>query len=116
MLLGFVVLLACWLVGEILVHCLALNFPGSVAGMLVLLGVALFRGGTGRRTAAAGNHLLSHLALLFVPAGVGLMEHGRLFADEGMAMLAVLALSTAVTMLVTALTLKWLLARNRNGA
>ncbi|SFN13469.1 holin-like protein [Formivibrio citricus] len=113
MLQGFIVLMACWLAGEVLVNLLALSLPGSVAGMLILLAVALGRRGVGKPTAEVGGVLLSHLALLFVPAGVGLMEHGRLFAEEGLGMLAVLVLSTAVTMAVTAVTLKWLLARRK---
>ncbi len=116
MLQGFVVLMGCWLAGEALVNMFSLALPGSVAGLLILLVLALVRGGVGKPTAELGSHLLSHLALLFVPAGVGLMEHGRLFAEEGVAMFAVLVLSTAVTMVATALTLKWLLGRRQRGA
>lgn len=113
MLHGLIVLLACWVAGETLVNFLSVALPGSVAGMLMLMVVALVRRGVDKSTAEVGSLLLSHLALLFVPAGVGLMEHGRLFAEEGVAMLAVLVLSTAVTMIVTAFMLKWLLARKK---
>lgn len=116
MLQGFSVLMACWLAGEAIVHIFALTLPGSVAGMLILLLIALVRRGVETQTADVGRQLLSHLALLFVPSGVGLMEHGPLFADEGVAMLAVLVLSTAVTMVVTALTLKYLLAWRKKGS
>jgi holin-like protein len=83
--------------------------------LLLLIGV-LVRRGVEKRTAETGGTLLSHMALLFVPAGVGLMEHGRLFAEEGMAMLLVLLLSTAITIVVTALTLKWLLHCRRRSS
>lgn len=116
MLFGFVVLMGCWLAGEALVSVLSLPLPGNVAGMLLLLIGVLVRRGVEKRTAETGGTLLSHMALLFVPAGVGLMEHGRLFAEEGMAMLLVLLLSTAITIVVTALTLKWLLHCRRRSS
>lgn len=114
MLIGLVTLLACWLAGEGLVHLLALPLPGNVAGLLILLLVSLVRRGVEPRTAEAGSSLLSHMALLFIPAGVGLIEHSALLAREGVAMFFVLALSTIITMGVTALTLKWLLGRKRS--
>lgn len=116
MLQGFTVLMACWLAGEAFVQALALTLPGSVAGMLILLLIALVRRGVETQTADVGRQLLSHLALLFVPSGVGLMEHGPLFAEEGGAMMAVLVLSTAITMAVTALTLKCLIAWRKKGS
>lgn len=113
MLFGTVVLLACWLAGEVLVNLLSLPLPGNVAGLLILLVVSLARRGVEKRTAEAGSSLLSHMAVLFVPAGVGLVEHSALLAREGMAMFWVLVLSTAITMGVTALTLHWLLGRKQ---
>lgn len=109
MLFGLVILLACWLCGETLVSLFGLPLPGNVAGMLILLVVSLARRGVESRTAQAGSGLLTYMALLFVPAGVGLIEHSALLAREGVAMFVVLALSAAITMGATALTLKWLL-------
>lgn len=114
MLIGLVALLSCWLAGEALVSLLNLPLPGNVAGMLLLLVISFARRGVETRTAAAGSSLLSHMALLFVPAGVGLIEHSSLLAHQGIAMFAVLALSTAITMGVTAITLKWLLGRRKD--
>lgn len=115
MLIGLVTLLACWLTGEALVTLLALPLPGNVAGLLILLLVSMLRRGVAPKTAEAGSSLLSHMALLFVPAGVGLIEHSALLARDGVAMFCVLALSTIITMSVTALTLKWLLCRKRSA-
>ncbi len=49
---------------------------------------------------AAG--LLSHLSLLFVPAGVGLMVHGEMLLAVGWKLLLVLVLSTVFGLLACA--------------
>ena len=51
----------------------------------------------------AGEALLKHLSLLFVPAGVGLIAFGDRLLAEGTRLIAVLFVSTALTMIVTAL-------------
>jgi holin-like protein len=60
--------------------------------------------------------LLGHLSLLFVPAGVGVMLHVRRLADEGLAIVVALVVSTALSIIVTALvvdrTRRWI-DRNR---
>lgn len=103
--------MAYWLVGELIVSWLGISLPGAVAGMLLLLAVSLIRKRVAHPVADASHGLLSHLSLLYVPAGVGILDHARLLAAHGLGMLATLILSTAVTAAVTALTLKFLLAR-----
>ena len=55
----------------------------------------------------ASNGLLAHLSLLFVPAGVGVMVHLGLIAQDLLAIAVTLVVSIAVTQFVTA----WLLQR-----
>ena len=115
MLIGLVVLLTCWLAGEALVNVLALPLPGNVAGMLILLLGCMLRRKVDTYTQTAGSALLSYMALLFVPAGVGLIEHTQLLVHDGVAIFLVLTFSTAVTMAITALTLHHLLRRRCRG-
>jgi holin-like protein len=49
---------------------------------------------------------LSHLSLLFVPVGVGVMTHLGLLSQYGLRMLLVVVLSTWVGLAVTALLLR----------
>ena len=116
MLFGIVSLLFCWLAGQTLVSLTGLPLPGNVAGMLILLVICLARRGVAPRLSETSSQLLSQMGLLFVPAGVGLIEHGPLLAREGVAMFVVLAISVVITMAVTALTLKWLMGRKQEGA
>lgn len=111
MVVGFLILIACQLMGELIVYGLDIPVPGAVVGMVILLIGLIVRGevGQGLRTTAEG--LLSILPLMLVPAGVGLMVHFQLIAAEWMAILAALVVSTFVTLLLVTLLLKWMHAR-----
>jgi holin-like protein len=101
--LGFLtLLLACQLAGEFMVLATGLPLPGPVVGM-VLLFVGLFvRGGVPAGLQTVAGELLRHLSLLFVPAGVGVMLHLTLIAEEWAAISVALVASTVITVGVTA--------------
>ncbi len=110
---GFMILLLCQLVGEIVARILSLPVPGPVVGMLMLWVVL-----SGRRSAPPWLHetaqgLLRHFPLLFVPAGVGIMVHIALLQREWLPLLMTLITSTLVTMIVTAAIMRFLLRRLR---
>jgi holin-like protein len=52
--------------------------------------------------------LLNHLSLLFVPAGVGVVLHMNLIADEWLPISAALIGSTVLAIAVSALIIVWL--------
>jgi holin-like protein len=104
---GLAWLLALQSVGELLARGLALPFPGPVIGMLLLL-VALQAPSVREPVAACANFLLSHLSLLFVPVGVGVMTHLDLLGQYGGRMLLVVVLSTWMGLAVTAWVLRFL--------
>lgn len=99
-------LLVCQLAGESLVRLAHLPVPGPVAGLVLMLGFLLVRRGVPKDLETTARGLLSHLSLLFVPAGVGIVVHLHRVADEWLALSAALVLSTAVTIGVTALVFK----------
>ena len=100
-------------IGELLARGLALPLPGPVIGMLLLL-LALRLPAVREPVAACAEFLLSHLSLLFVPVGVGVMTHMSLLGEYGVRMLAVVLLSTLAGLGVTALSLH--LMRDRSHA
>ena len=61
--------------------------------------------------APAAGFLLTHLSLLFVPVGVGVMTHLALLSAYGVRLIAVIVLSTWIGMAVTALVLRLLQRR-----
>jgi putative effector of murein hydrolase LrgA (UPF0299 family) len=101
---GLAWLLGLQSVGELLARGLSLPFPGPVIGMLLM--VLALRFATVREpVAACANFLLSHLSLLFVPVGVGVMTHLGLLSQFGVRMLVAIVVSTWVGLAVTALVL-----------
>ncbi len=97
------ILLCCQLAGEVAARLLALPVPGPVLGMLLLFLLLLLRSRVLDSVRAPALGMLRYLSLLFVPAGVGLMRHfGRLRA-ELLAVGAAVAISTVLTIAVSAL-------------
>jgi len=102
MLESLTLLLACQLVGEAVVRFFALPLPGPVLGMVLLFGGLLIRGGVPAALQTTGTGLLSHLSLLFVPAGVGVMLHMTRIQDAWLAIGVALLGSTLIAVAVTA--------------
>jgi len=102
---GFAWLLAMQSLGELLSRGLNLPFPGPVIGMMLLLAV-LQLPVVREPVAACANILLSHLSLLFVPVGVGVMTHLGLLGQYGLRMMAVIVLSTWFGLVITVLLLR----------
>ncbi|MEO1131120.1 MAG: CidA/LrgA family protein [Cyanobacteria bacterium J06639_1] len=104
---GIALLLSYELLGEAIAFHLPI--PGPVLGMAFLfLTLWLRRQPVPESLATASTSLLSHLPLLFVPAGVGVMVHGDRIAAEWLPVLAALifgtlfvAISTAAVMAAT---------------
>lgn len=102
MLTGFLILLLCQLAGELLMMISGLPIPGPVAGMLILFLGLLWYGEVPACLRPAAEGLLRYLALLYVPVGVGLIQHFDLLAQEWLVMLLTLISSTLVTLVFTA--------------
>ena len=73
---GVLVLLGCQLVGEVVARLLDLPVPGPVIGMVAFLAVLRLRRPRAESGLVRGpDVLLTHLQLLFVPAGVGVIVY-----------------------------------------
>ncbi len=111
---GLTWLLALQSLGEVISRLLHLPLPGPVVGMVLLL-LALRWPAVRAPVGACADFLLSHLSLLFVPVGVGVMTHLGLVSAYGVRMLLVVVLSTWIGMAVTALVLRALSARGSDA-
>jgi holin-like protein len=100
---GITLLLVYQLAGEIIVRLLGIPIPGPVLGMVMLFVTMMVRGRAPESVEQASTALLSHLSLLFVPAGVGMMAHFGRIAEEWLPITLALLLSTVITMVATAL-------------
>ena len=106
---GFLIILGCQLIGELIVVLLGLPLPGPVLGLVFLLIGLLLIGRIPDSVRQVSSGLLANLSLLFVPAGVGLVLHFDLLAEEWWIILLALIFSTLLAALVTALMFRWLM-------
>ena len=90
-------------VGEVITRALALPVPGPVIGMIMLFATLVARGQAPPALRETATGLLTHLSLLFVPAGAGVMIHAQRIRGEALPIVAALVVSTALTIAVTAL-------------
>lgn len=106
---GMTVLLIYQLIGEVIVRWLKLPLPGPVLGMSLLFVSLLIYKRVPLALETASTALLSHLSLLFIPAGVGLMLYFDALAKEWLPILVTLIASTLITMAVIALSMQLLM-------
>jgi len=111
---GLTILLFYQLTGEISVRWLGLPVPGPVLGMIMLFITLLIKGSISKSLEGASTTLLSHLSLLFIPAGVGMMVHVERIANEWLSISIALLLSTAITLIFSALVML-LMSKFMNG-
>ena len=110
MLRAFAILLGCQLAGETMARALAVPMPGPVLGLIMLV-LLLFAGERRHRVDSAtvddtwlgkvSNGLLAVLGILFVPAGVGVIQNLGVLGQYGAALAATLLVSTVLTLVVT---------------
>ena len=110
MILTIALLLLFQLAGIVIAAVTGAPVPGSVIGMLLFLFSLMTVQGLLQKTLPVVNVLLAHFALLFVPAGVGIIEYKDLILREwlpiGAAILGSSILAMVTTVLVTRLVMK----------
>lgn len=111
MLLSLGLILLCQLVGEAIAHATGLPIPGPVIGLVLCVLLLLLRDrfaarvppelrdGTFEQT---GRGILSHLSLLFIPAGVGVVQRLDVLAGNALAIASAVVVSTILSLAVTA--------------
>ncbi len=112
---GFLILLAFLTMGRTLQAWSHAPLPGAVIGIALiaagLVALEFWRPVAARRSATLlvppSRWLISHLGLLFVPAGVGIMTQMDLLRHQWLPIVAALFVSTLVGLAVTA----WLMQR-----
>ncbi|PSW14748.1 hypothetical protein C9I98_21420 [Photobacterium sanctipauli] len=104
---SFFIIFVCLMIGKAIQHYTQIAIPGSIIGMLVLFGL-LSSGFIPSPWAMAGCHLLiRHMALLFVPVGVGLINYLDLLQANAMIILLSTLGSSIVVFIVLGLALQY---------
>lgn len=104
MLHAFAILLSLQLAGEALVRAVSSPLPGPVAGLALLFLWLVAKLPLTQAMNETADGILKHLSLLFVPAGVGLVQQLPLLREEGWKLLIVILISITVSLSATAVT------------
>ncbi len=99
------------LVGTIIQQGTGLPVPGPVIGLVLALAWFLKFGPPGDDLRLTAQSLLKYLGLLFVPAGVGVVNELGILQQNALAILVSIGISTALGLLVTGATMQWFLNR-----
>jgi holin-like protein len=105
-------LLLAQLLGEVIVRAINVAVPGPVIGGALLAAFLAWRG-IPAALHETSQALLRNLALLFVPAGAGIIRQWGVLTDYWLALSVSLLVSTAAPIAVTVLVFDW--ARRRFG-
>lgn len=106
---GITLLLIYQLIGELIARWFKLPIPGPVLGMALLFISLILYKRVPEALEVASTALLSHLSLLFIPAGVGLMLYFDAIAKEWLPIIVTLIFSTLISMAVIALCMQSLM-------
>jgi holin-like protein len=101
--------------GEAIVFVLGLPIPGAVMGMLLLFFALLSFPSLLEKLEESSHHLLKHMALFFIPAGVGIMVTASGIAQHWFALLVAVVVSTVLSLIVTAVSMQFLMSRQKTS-
>jgi holin-like protein len=103
MILAFSLFVLCQLLGEVTVRLAHVPVPGPVLGLILLVCYLSWRKRVPEEVQRTSSGLLTHLSLLFIPAGTGVMVHIHTLKAQWLPILAALLFGTILTLVVTVL-------------
>ncbi|MDO9434079.1 CidA/LrgA family protein [Hydrogenophaga sp.] len=101
-----------WL-GDTLVAFMGWPLPGSLVGLLMLLGALALKGGVPQSLEDVTSPLLQHLMLFLIPSVAAVVLYGGLLSEHAVVFVLAATLVTAFTIAVTGWTLHRLMRDRR---
>lgn len=114
-LLQFIFIYGFFILGQLLRELFAIPLPGSILGFLLMFTALSLKLVPLRFVESGATLLLSFLPLFFIPATVGVIEYIDVFAGKGFFLIAVIIVSTLLTMAASGWTSQYLGRRIRTG-
>lgn len=102
-----------FLVGGWLRDLLHIPLPGSIIGLLMLWGLLAAKVLPLSWVEKGAYVFLSTLPLYFIPATVGVMDYGHVFAGKGMWLIVITIISTIITMAAASAASQWVAKRQK---
>ncbi|HWA80503.1 MAG TPA: CidA/LrgA family protein [Acetobacteraceae bacterium] len=106
-------LLICQLLGTVIARASGVPIPGPVFGLILLMILLIIRRGPDPGLSTTAQALLRHLGLLFVPAGVGIVNELDVLRTNALALAVALPISTLLALVVTGFGMQFLLRGER---
>lgn len=97
-------------------HALRWSIPGPVLGMLLLFFALLASPRLMEKIEESSHHVLKHMSLFFIPAGAGIMVSASGIAQHWLALCVAIVVSTVLTLIVTAASMRWLMPPHSHPA
>ncbi|MCU0800734.1 MAG: CidA/LrgA family protein [Rhodobacteraceae bacterium] len=101
---ALLIILIAQIAGEFVARAAGLPLPGPVLGMIFVLGLLIAVPHLREMIRAVAQTLLSHLSLLFVPAGAGVVGHLATLGDRTGVILLTIVVSAVLAIGAGALT------------
>lgn len=111
---GFLILVAYQLLGEAISSVLGIGIPGPVIGLLLLFVSLIILGRVPDTLETASQRMIALLPMLLITTSAGLFFLGSDFNDQWPAFLAAVIGGTVVTLLFSALLMKFLMRGSRH--
>jgi len=105
---GLAIIFGFYALGELITYILNLTIPGSVLGMLFLLGALLAGLIKLEWVEGEAELFVRNMSVMFIPPGVGIVSYIGLIKSQAIPIFAALILSFLITLLVTAKTVEFL--------
>lgn len=105
---GLAIIFGFYALGEFASFALNLTIPGSVLGMLFLLGALLTGAIRLEWVKGEAEPFVRNMSVMFVPPGVGIVTYLGLIKSQAVPIFVALILSFLVTLVVTAKTVELL--------
>lgn len=110
---AFAILFAMFYLGKLIDFLLPIGIPASIWGLLLLFMGLVLTLIKPHWLFPATNLLIRYMALLFIPASVGVVEHLDLLTSQATSLLLPNIISTVLTIIFTALLAQRMFAREK---
>lgn len=112
LLIGFTCILIIQFFSAFIINLLGVTFPPALLGMIIMTLILLFKWPSIDTVEDSCTLLLEKMGMLFVPAGVSIILYKDIILRESVAIFATIIITSIIVMVVTGLTLDFLLKRS----
>ena len=111
----FLIILTISFIGEILNKYIPLPVPASIYGIVIMFLCLLFKIIKLEQVKDAADFLIAIMPVMFIPAGVGLIDSYGIIKDSILAYVVVTFISTVVVMAVSGLVTQLVIRKGKRG-